>query len=253
MNTLRVIKRILPILKPFRVSLCIVFVIILLVTTTDLLYNFILGKIVDSFAFQNSQIFFWMILLFSSYVIQTILERVQTLYEIRSLNSELNHHITNVSLLKTFNLSLGQIKKEHSGFKQSVLSKGKNAMNNLLQMFIYDILPLFSRMILAFIGIILIDNSFATVLIIFAVIYISLNTYLNSKMPKQMKRLTEKSISIDKNLSDILRNLFFVKFSNQENRSLNQIKVMQKDHIDDHKKFWTKYNIQTFLLRISFL
>jgi ABC-type multidrug transport system fused ATPase/permease subunit len=212
----------------------------------DLSYNFVLGKIVDSFTSQYSGVLFWMIVLIASLIIQTVLERIQTIYEIRNFNFELNHHITNVSLLKTFDLSLGQIKKEHSGFKQSLLSKGKNGINNLLQMFIYDLLPLFVRITLAFIGIILIDNSFAVVLIIFAVVYISLNTYINSKMPISMKRLTEKSIGIDKNLSDILRNLFFVKFSNQEKRSIDQLKAMQDDHIQDGRKVWTKYNIQTF-------
>lgn len=246
MKTIKVIKRILPVLKPFKFSLTVVFVMIAFITALDISYNFVLGKIVDSFTLQDSTLLFWMIFLIASLVIQTVLERIQTIYEIRNFNFELNHHITNTSLLKTFNLSLGQIKREHSGFKQSLLSKGKNAMNNLLQMFIYDLIPLFVRMILAFAGIILIDNSFAAILIIFAVVYISLNTYLNSKMPAQMKRLTEKSVTIDKNLSDILRNLFFVKFSNQESRSINQLKVMQDDHIEDGRKVWTKYNIQTF-------
>lgn len=246
MKTIKVIKRILPVLKPFKFSLTVVFVMIAFITALDISYNFVLGKIVDSFTLQDSTLLFWMIFLIASLVIQTVLERIQTIYEIRNFNFELNHHITNTSLLKTFNLSLGQIKREHSGFKQSLLSKGKNAMNNLLQMFIYDLIPLFVRMILAFAGIILIDNSFAAILIIFAVVYISLNTYLNSKMPAQMKRLTEKSVTIDKNLSDILRNLFFVKFSNQESRSISQLKVMQDDHVEDGRKVWTKYNIQTF-------
>lgn len=246
MIAIQVIKRILPILKPFRVSLSIVFLIIAFITLLDLSYNYVLGKIIDSFTLLNSTILFWMIILIFSLILQTILERIQSIYQIRNFDYDLNHHITNISLLKTFNLSLGQIKREHSGFKQSVLTKGKNAMNNLLQMFIYELLPLFSRITLSFIGIIIIDNSFATVLIIFAIFYISLNTYMNSRMPTDIKRLTDKSIIIDKNLSDILRNLFFVKFSNQEKRSINQLKIMQDDHIKDGKKVWTKYNIQTF-------
>lgn len=248
MKTLKVIKRILPILKPFKFSLSVVFLIILLVNALDLSYNFVLGKIVDSFSVQNSALLFWMIFLVASLIVQTVLERIQSIYEIRNFNFELNHHITNISLAKTFNLSLGQIKKEHSGFKQSLLNKGKNAINNLVQMFIYDLIPLFVRMILAFVGIILIDNSFATVLIVFSVMYISLNAYINSKIPVQIKRLTEKSVTIEKNLSDILRNLFFVKFSNQESKSIDKLKVMQDDHIQDGRKVWIKYNIQTFFV-----
>lgn len=246
METIRVIKRISPILKPFRVSLIIVFVIIALITSVDLSYNFVLGKIVDSFTLQNSTILFWMIILVISLIVQTVLERIQSIYQIRNFDFELNHHITNISLSKTFDLSLGQIKKEHSGFKQSLLSKGKNGINNLLQMFIHDLLPLSVRIALSFVGIILIDNSFAVVLIIFAIIYISLNTYVNSKMPKEMKRLTEKYVAVDKNLSDILRNLFFVKFSNQEKRSLQQMKMMQDDHIQDGRKVWTSYTVKSF-------
>jgi len=246
MNTYKVIKRILPIFRPFRTSLIIVFVIISIVTATDLLYNFVLGKIVDSFTLQNSAVLFWMTFLVFSYLFQSVLERIQTIYEIRSFNFELNHHVTNVSLQKTFNLSLGQIKKEHSGFKQSLLNKGKNAISNVLQMFIYDLLPLLVRITLSFIGIILIDSSFAPVLIIFAVLYISLNLYINSLMPEHMKRLTEKYVTIEKNLSDTLRNLFFVKFSNQQARSLSQLKVMQDDHVRDGRDVWTSYNIKTF-------
>ena len=246
MNTIQTIRRILPIIKPFRNSLLIVFLIITLITILDLSYNFILGKIVDSFTLQNSPIFFWMIILIISLVAQTVLERIQTIYEIRNFNFELGHHVTNTSLMKTFNLSLGQIKKEHSGFKQSLLTRGRNGIMNILRMSINDLLPLFVRIVLAFVGIILVDNSFAIVLIIFAIIYITLNAYINSKMPKEMKRLTEKSVGIDKNLSDILRNLFFVKFSNQEKRSINQLKVMQDDHVQDGRKVWTKYNIQSF-------
>jgi ABC-type multidrug transport system fused ATPase/permease subunit len=246
MNTLQIIKRIFPIVKPFRSSLIIVFFIIVLITALDLSYNFVLGKIVDSFTLVNSPIFFWIVILIIFLVLQTILERIQTIYEIRNINIELNHHVTNTSLIKTFNLSLGQIKKEHSGFKQSLLTRGRNGITNLLRMCIYDLLPLSVRIILSFVGIILIDSSFLPVLIVFAVIYISLNTYINSKMPKEMKRLSEKAIGIDKNLSDVLRNLFFVKFSNQENKTLSQMKTIQDDHIKDGRKVWTRYSIQTF-------
>lgn len=80
----------------------------IVVTALELSDQFIIGKDVDSFVSDNARIItIWMSIYFGAFVFETILSRIQTMYEIKNFNFELGHHISNVSL--------GQIKREHSG------------------------------------------------------------------------------------------------------------------------------------------
>lgn len=249
MKNLKILKKILSFFKPFYKALTISLILVAIITAAELSSGFFMGKVVDAFiGNENRIIFMWMSVFFFVYVFQTILQRIQVIYEINNFDFELGHHVSNVSLAKTFQLSLGQIKREHSGFKQSVLNKGKNSISNLIYMCVYELLPLLVQMILAFIGIALLDVSFLPILAIFAIVYTLVNFYVNQKMYVPMKRLTDQGVGIEKTLSDVLRNLFFVKFSNQQDKSIQQIKDLQNHHIQDGKKVWKKYNIDAFFM-----
>lgn len=247
MKTINLLKKIFPFFKPFYRPMSISLLLVIFITSIELSNQFIVGKVVDGFISNNQKILFiWMITFVSLYVIQVVLQRLQTVYEIKNFDFELGHHVSNISLNKTFELSLGQIKKEHSGFKQSILSKGKNSISNLVYMSIYEILPLLVQMILAFIGIVVLQISLAPVLVMYAIIYLASNSYINKKMYAPMKKLTEQYSAIDKTFSDVLRNLFFVKFSNQSSKTASHIKKMQNKHINEGRKVWLRYNLQTF-------
>jgi ATP-binding cassette subfamily B protein AbcA/BmrA len=248
MNTFKVIKNILPFFRPFYKPLAFSFTLVFLVTLFELSDTFIIGRIVDSFVSDTDRVGLWLGIFFLTYIIQTVLQRIQAVYEIRNFDFEMGHYISSLSLEKTLGLSLGQIKKEHSGFKQSVLNKGRNSINNIIFMSIYEILPLFSQIVLSFIGLVLLKQDMLPVLVGYLVLYIFSNIYINRKMYGPIKDLTEEYSSIDKSYSDVLRNLFFVKFSGQTKRTTDFIKKLQASHIFNGRKVWTKYQFDTFFL-----
>jgi ABC-type multidrug transport system fused ATPase/permease subunit len=158
---------------------------------------------------------------------------------------DLSNYIQKTSLFNSLNLSLGQIRKEHSGFKQDILRNGENSIISLLQNFAEEILPNIIAFIVALIGLYILDIRVFFFGLGFTVLYLLWGSYVNAQIKEPLKVQIQKRAERNKVYVDLLQSLFFVKFSGQKNKAQNHLAYIQKDFRDFAVNIWTAFHVRT--------
>jgi ABC-type multidrug transport system fused ATPase/permease subunit len=254
---LNLIKKIIFYFKPFKWYLLLIFLIIFIQRSLTNFSSFFLGKVVDAFT-QNSfdLVMYFAGIYFVLKVLPIVFDRVAGLLEVIKTDFSLYHHIGRISLRKSLNLSLGQIKNEHSGVKLDVLKNGENALDQLQYIFIYEIIPVISSLLVALIGLTYINKNFFFAATLFILVYLYLNHSVNTSMKEPIRKNIELRKEKSKIYTDLFRNLFFIKFSGQNDFAVKQLKKYQDKHETFGIKIWVNYHkrmiISDFLQVIFF-
>lgn len=217
--------------------------------------SYILGKAIDAATLSN---FTLVAYLFIGYIIciqliPNTMARLRYVYEVKKTGYDLGHHVQKESLFKSLDLSLGQLRREHSGFKQDVLHSGENAINYFYDLITDQIFPIITSLIVAFVGLYFIDVKFFLISVVFAVFYLIYRSYMNKKIRKS--QVTIRKMRADKNRSyvDMLRSLFFIKFSNQKATATKHLSKAQDELRDFGVDVWSKFHYQALISDTMFI
>lgn len=247
-NKLQFFKNVFFYFEPFKWVFALLLFLIFIENSVRIFSSYFLGKVVDSFA-NNS---FQMVLIFASVylifrVIPVLIEIFTTILSIKKTELSLRHHFGRMTLRKSLKLSLGQIKNEHSGIKQDIIKNGENALDQLHMMLINEFVMVVSSIAISLFGLGFISIKLFFVAVIFLIVYFSYTTIVNKKMKDPLRHNIELRKEKSKISTDIFRNLFFIKFSGQDEYAVNQLKKYQSNHEVFGIKLWTKYHMRLFV------
>ncbi len=255
-KSLQTIKKALWYFRPFKWAF--VFVIVLSFVQNSVSYStsYLLGKVVDAATQLNQEhIKLFLVLYIAVSMAPPILNRIRNMYEIRKTDFDFFNHIQRTTLFKSLNLSLGQLRREHSGFKQDVLRSGENSLDYFHMLIVDEILPSASSFIVAMVGLYFLGPTFFWVALIFSVVYIGYGSYANSTVRKPLRELIDKRIHRSKVYVDLLRSLFFIKFANQKHTAADHLGVAQADVRNFGVSLWTRFHwmmVVSDLMLLSF-
>ena len=246
MNEFKILRKSLKYLKIFRWPLSIILILNIIQYSFLFSSTYVFGKLIDAFISENKDIIFNFIYLYVLFlIIPLVVSRIKWLYQVRTAEMDLSNHIQKTSLFRSLNLSLGQIRKEHSGFKQDVLRNGEGGIMVLLQNFTDEILPNIISFTIALIGLYFIDVRVFYAGLLFAVLYLTWGSYVNAKIKEPLKIQIEKRAQRNKVYVDLLQSLFFVKFSGQKERAQNHLISVQQDFRNFAVNIWTSFHLRT--------
>ena len=132
MTTFEIFKKTLIYFKPFK---WVFLIIILLSTTENILYTFstyFLGKFVDAISNNLENAYFLLVFYLLFLIFPLIIFRLLDFFSIKNTHYSLYHYVSRLGVKNTLNLSLGQLRREHSGSKQEILRSGNFAMDNYI-------------------------------------------------------------------------------------------------------------------------
>lgn len=242
-KTIQFYKKVISYFKPFKGVLFISFLLSIIPSALLSSNQYVLGKITDALVSQDDMVLKKFILLFAILLLlKQFFTRFGSIFDIKNIEFSLGTYLSRITLEKSFNLSLGQLKQEHSGFKQDVLRTGANQMNQLTFMIVYEVVPLITTAITATVGLYFLNINFLYIVLIFSFLYFGIGSYLNRKMKEPIKNLIKKRIEINKFFVDILQNLFLLKFSNKMKQTSSKLQIVQEKHNDFGINIWVKYN-----------
>lgn len=246
MNEFKIFKKTFSYLRPFKWPLIIVVFMNIAQYSFTYSATYFFGKLIDAFILGEKNIIFTSICvyLFVS-IVPIIISRIRWIYQLQTFEMDLQHHIQKKSLFTSLNLSLGQLKKEHSGFKQDVLRNGENSIGTLQQSFIDDILPNVTSFIVALVGLSILNPQYFYAGLIFAILYLAYGSYVNANIKEPLKIQIEKRAQRNKVYVDLLRSLFFIKFSGQKDSAQKHLSVVQEDFRNYGVTIWTRFHYQT--------
>lgn len=238
-------RKIRKLMEPFRVPFFVILVFTVLSEGIGVVAPYFLGEVVDAVLVANSleKAIFFIILSAGFILLQIGIETVWGVYEMKKFVFLLNKHLDVKGLSKTFSFSLGQHKNEHSGIKQSVLSRGSHALQSLAYMTVYDFIPLALYLLFAVGATFFIHPIVGTISAagaVFSVIWvISVNKKLGPDLMKLQKMWNENG----RLESEFLRNIEVIKVHAQEEKAEKEFNRQYGEIVEHGRKTWTRFQL----------
>ncbi|MCX6753307.1 MAG: ABC transporter ATP-binding protein [Candidatus Nomurabacteria bacterium] len=212
------IAQIVSLFKPFKKYVFIVFFITIFSQLIGTLSPYLFGKSIDAVNKNNaSMAFYFLIFAFLLSAFQSIfLSWYREGIEIQKLGSNIDKSFSVFSLNKMLQFSIGQHINEHSGVKQTVVNKGQNSLDQLVEAVLYNILPNVVQMLVTLIILAIMDWRIALTAFVFVGIYIYLSLERNKKAFPEINEIRKKHQAQGKMQSELYRNSTLVISEAQE-------------------------------------
>ncbi|MBP6885771.1 MAG: ABC transporter ATP-binding protein [Candidatus Pacebacteria bacterium] len=129
---------------PYVRPMIAVLALLALQQSVNLFIPWVQGRIFDAILTGGTRAHIYTLIALTGVVliIVNVIETIRWKYAAYQLTNPFVRHIARVSMERLLSLSIGQHVSEHSGIKQSVISNGQNALRAVLDIILYELLPL---------------------------------------------------------------------------------------------------------------
>lgn len=237
-------------LKPFRSVILASFCIVITIELIRTLMPYALGQITQVITDQKefSELYFWVIIGFSSFVVISILDWVRDRIDIRKFDWIFQYTVFEKIAERLVELSVGQIQSSHSGFKQSVINRGMGSIRNISMTVMYQVFPMLMQIAVAVVMTIIVAPSIGWALFGSLVVLIGTLVLMNPKFTREFPKLIKLNNTNNKRIADFLRNLDLVKMTTQTESIRGHLhEVYLKQHKKGIEIFDILINVHTIL------
>ena len=257
MSNWTLIKRIWEFANPFRKTIGIIFICILLTSIIEAVNTYFLSIIFDIIqkhsndpSYLHSSLFFVGLAALGVFV-RILVSRFQGNLEIRKLDIKASNHLNHHSIAKYFNFSNGQHINEHSGVKQNIITSGFQSVQGQISMFVYHLFPAVANFIVSIFMLFTISSyigfSYLAISFVFLWSVYKFNKYLQPKL----REVTDARNNTARTISEIYRFVFLIKNEVGEKKSLQDLDDVQDAHQDAFQRTWIPGNNLLTLIRIG--
>ena len=257
MSNWTLIKRIWEFAKPFRKTIGIIFICILLTSIIEAVNTYFLSIIFDIIqkhsndpSYLNTSLFFVGLAALGVFV-RILVSRFQGNLEIRKLDIKASNHLNHHSIAKYFNFSNGQHINEHSGVKQNIITSGFQSVQGQISMFVYHLFPAIANFIVSIVMLFVISSyigfSYLAISFFFLWSVYKFNKYLQPKL----REVTDARNNTARTISELYRFVFLIKNEVGEKKSLQDLDDVQDAHQDAFQRTWIPGNNLLTLIRIG--
>ena len=257
MSNWSLIKRIWEFAKPFRKTIGIIFICILLTSVIEAVNTYFLSIIFDvvqkhsnDIQYMNTALMFVGFAAIGVFV-RILVQRFQGNLEIKKLDITASNHLNHYSISKYFNFSNGQHINEHSGVKQNIITSGFQSVQGQISMFVYHLFPAIANFIVSIVMLFTISYfigfSYLIISMVFFLSVYKFNIYLQPKLRKVRDARNQTARTI----SELYRFVFLIKNEVAEKKSLEDLDNVQDGHQVAYERAWIPGNNWLTLIRIG--
>lgn len=257
MTNWNLIKRIWDFAKPFRKTIGIIFICILLGVAIEALNTYFLSSIFDVIQkHSNDPQYMKTALLFTGLAsigvfFRILISRFQGNLEIRKLDIKASNHLNHHSIAKYFGFSNGQHINEHSGVKQNIITSGFQSVQGQIQMFVYHLFPAIANFLVSIFMLFTISMYIGIAYLIISFVFLwavyKFNTYLQPKL----REVRDARNQTARTISELYRFVFLIKNEVAEKKSLDDLDEVQDVHQSAFERTWIPGNNLLTLIRIG--
>jgi len=235
--------------KPFKGPVFLVFAMMFLVEAIGLVNPYIYGKIVDGIVSGKPIMSVIVLLLISLGIsqINNLLGYLRERIELRKIEYKINRHVADETLKKVFDFSIGQHENQNSGIKKSIIDRGQHSLETLAYAVVYDIAPVFLRVIAVIIALLILAPILGAMVFIGFAVLMSFTAYINIIFYDGWKKIQDDWHEANKKHSEILRNVSLVKINAREEGVTKEFDSVLKTLGDSSEGFWIKFMSKVYL------
>lgn len=233
--------RIIQFFRPFWKYFIITGLLLIVVQSFAAFTPYLFGKGVDAVIKGDSRltIMFLSISFIITILQQQVIWYIKEYIDVKKLDSNIDKSLSVTSLKRMFQFSIGQHINEHSGVKQTIVNKGQNSMNQLVNNFIYNILQVGLQIVVTLVILFLFDWRVGATAFAFVLLQVLIANRRNRKYFPKIDEVRKKNQAQSKLQSELFRNSTLVIAEAQENKT-----------VEDFDKAYTKvtdFTITTWL------
>lgn len=240
------IKRIWEVYRPLKLPMLGMFGFIIFSQAISLISPWLNSKIIDGlvqktslkqvYIFAGITIILW---LFRS----TFFGWLRDHYELAYIDYAIPKRMQEVTLAKLFGFSIGQHTSENSGIKQTVISRGENALQSLGDLVLYQAIPLLAEVVILTGTLLYWSLPIGLIVLVAIVVYILAVVKINTYFQPELKKVDKLFIADSKFQGEIVRNIGLVMANAQEDRAQKECKESLSGAYDFARSIWNRFII----------
>lgn len=226
--------------KPFRKTLGIVFLIILITKSIEALNTYLLSRVFDlsqkgghleSALLSVSLAAFFVLL-------KVFITRIRERIEVNKLDIFVNNYLNHKSIMKFFSFSNGQHINEHSGVKQNVIQSGFSSIHSQMNMFIFNFIPALAEFFISIIVLLSVNIWIGFSYFLFSFLFGWSLVKFNKEFDPKIRIIRDIRNKNARYISEIYRFVFLIKNEVAESKSLSNLEKIQNNYQDEYSKHW---------------
>lgn len=160
---------------------------------------------------------------------------------IKEIITDLEAHISKLTITRILRFSVGQITNQNSGFKQDTLKKGESAMSELLYTFFMEFVPALIRVAITVTALFFISYLVGLVALVSIFFFTLVSIRVNQQMVPRIKKVRKIEAELSTRYWEVIRHLRLVIVSSQEERAITECDREYKSYSVDFKDLWCSY------------
>lgn len=244
--------------RPFFGVIAVIFLLMLLQEALALISPYIYGKIVDGILQGRAMaevirlcFLSLAILLFNEIVVNSVRERI----EIQKFEFDVPRKVAEKTLSRVFEFSIGQHESQNSGIKKSIIDRGQNALIELANIFIYQLVPAFLQLGVTVAALFVLAPPLGAVILIGTLAFLVVSFYTNYALRDELKKVRDMWVDSDKKQSEFLRNVSLIKMNAKEKEVVGEHDRNLMSISFSEKGLWMKFmkytQIRNFVSSVS--
>jgi ABC-type multidrug transport system fused ATPase/permease subunit len=257
MSNWTLIKRIWEFAKPFRKTIALIFVCVLLTSIIEAVNTYFLSNIFDVIQkHSNDPQYMTTALMFAGLAgigvfFRILVSRFQGNLEIRKLDVTASNHLNHYSIAKYFNFSNGQHINEHSGVKQNIITSGFQSVQGQISMFVYHLFPAVANFLVSIVMLFTISSYIGFAYLGVSFLFLFSVYKFNKFLQPKLRDVRDARNQTARTISELYRFVFLIKNEVAEKKSLNDLDDVQDSHQLAYERTWIPGNNILTLIRIG--
>ncbi len=243
-------KKILTLLRPFWGTFGILIFLVFARKAFELVQPYYWGKLVDAFFHPVAENVWHLVMILGFTMLgDLILDYIHTNVENQRFIFRISQVIDMNTVKKAASLSLGQITGQNSGFRQKVATQGANAVSNVAQASMYDILPGLTTIVFAFGFLFTSNHTLGFIVLGTVALSLSISIPANIRMASRIREWRKIDDIVGQQYSEVLRSLPLVMLSGHEEETISRLNTEYQKVTTFGEKMWLKYHMSIGLSR----
>jgi ABC-type multidrug transport system fused ATPase/permease subunit len=237
------LKRTVYLFRPFW-SICIlVSTILLLGQIIGTFAPYLFGKAIDAVIHVNERrVILFLGLSFSFAVIQQIgFAWAREYFELTKLDENTDQYFSSLALKKMLSFSVGQHVNEHSGIRQTIVTRGQNALNEYVNNMLYVLIPNFFQVGTTLVLLAWVEWRVALVALTFVCLFIWISQSRHKRFFDRIDVIQKKRRAHTKMQTEFFRNSTLVIAEAQEGRASREYDGDGEAYLSYSESVWLPY------------
>lgn len=218
----------------------------------SLVAPYITGQLLDSFI---SGFDFWksaklVLFGFVAAMVSRVFWILKTYVDFEKLFFDFRKDMSMQGIQKILDFSIGQHTDKNSGVKDTIMTKGAQGIKRLVEVTLYEFLPLVLKVVVVLIGLFFIDWHLGLFGFVASLGIVFIQLRISQKYIPKFKELEKLGQERHRGFWEVLRNIFLVKNSGREEYGYKYIDELINRENNPSKKYWLGFVLKIHLSSI---